>query len=144
MIQKAAFYILNNDPSPKGRILYACRIIAKAYNNNHQIYVHTNSLDEAQNFDTQLWTFNDISFIPHEIYTPNSNLDIPILIGYGDNFPARTNNILVNFTHEIAPFYRQFGHIIEIIPNEENLKATARQRFQIYQKDGYTTEVFNV
>ena len=139
---KAAFYILK-EPSLKERALYTCRIIEKAYNSNHKIYIHTANLEEAQNFDTQLWTFSDISFVPHEIYDQNSSTDTSILIGY-NKAPAEQNDILVNLTSEIIPFYQQFNHLIEVIPNDENLKVLARKRFNIYQKQGYQTEVFNV
>ncbi|HBC71929.1 MAG TPA: DNA polymerase III subunit chi [Coxiellaceae bacterium] len=142
MSLKAAFYILK-EPSLKERALYACRIIEKAYTNNHKIYIHTTNLEEAQNFDTQLWTFSDISFVPHEIYNPNSNTDAPILIGYSMG-PIGQNDILVNLTPEIVPFYQQFNHLIEVVPNDENLKTLARKRFAVYQKQGYQTEVFNI
>ncbi|MBU0744393.1 MAG: DNA polymerase III subunit chi [Gammaproteobacteria bacterium] len=140
---KAVFYILSNDSSPKGRYLYTCRIIEKAFNNNHKIYIHTANLEETQTFDIQLWTFGDISFVPHEIHPPSLDQDTPILIGH-ESPPSSQNDILINLTPEIAPFYKQFKHLIEVIPNEDSLKALARKRFQIYKKAGYSTEVFNV
>ncbi|MDR1057540.1 MAG: DNA polymerase III subunit chi [Coxiellaceae bacterium] len=144
MIAKIAFYILNNDSSLKGRALYTCRIIEKAYFNNHKIYIHTSNQEEAQNFDLQLWTFSDISFIPHEIYSLNSNLDVPITIGYGEEITPEQKDILVNLTSEVVHSYQHFNHLIEVIPNDDQLKTLARQRFQIYQKAGCPIEVFKV
>jgi DNA polymerase III subunit chi len=143
MANKAAFYILNSESSSKGRALYTCRIIEKAFNNNHKIYIHAGDLEEAENFDTQLWTFSDTSFIPHEIYPPILSKDTPILIGHGDA-PTGQNDILINLTPEVVPFYQKFNHLIEVIPNDDDLKALARKRFQIYKKAGYEPEVFNV
>jgi DNA polymerase-3 subunit chi len=142
MSPKAAFYILD-ESTLKARDLYACRIIDKAYSNGHNIYVHTTNLEEAQNFDIQLWTFRDISFIPHEISNQNSESETPILIGYNMT-PTGTRDILINLTPEIPPFYQQFSHIIEIIPNDNNLKTSARQRYQTYQQQGYQMETFNI
>jgi DNA polymerase IIIc chi subunit len=51
---------------------------------------------------------------------------------------------LINLTPEVTPFYQQFNHLIEVIPNDDKLKALARKRFQIYKKAGYETEVFNI
>lgn len=143
MTSKISFYILNNEFSLKGRILYTCRIIEKAYNNNHKIYVHTANLEETQSLDTQLWTFSDISFIPHEVFNQDTNSDSQILIGYHEP-PKGSNDILINLTSEIVPSYQQFNHLIEVILNDDNLKALGRRRFQIYQKEGYPIEVFNV
>lgn len=143
MSRKAVFYILDNDSSLKGQNIYACRIIEKAFNNNHKIYVHTANLEEAQNFDNQLWIFRDISFIPHEIYTSDSSLETPVLIGY-NNIPQERDDILVNLTIESPASYQHFNHIIEVVPHDDNLKTIARKRFKIYKEAGYNVEVFNV
>lgn len=144
MLTKISFYILNNETTLKGRALYTCRIIEKAYSNHHKIYVFTNNLKEAQDFDAQLWTFSDISFVPHEVYNQDTNLECPILIGYQEEPPHGLNDILVNLTDKIIPFYQQINHLIEVIPNDEHLKTLGRKRFQNYQKEGYPIEIFNV
>lgn len=144
MTTKVTFYILN-DPLPKGRALYTCRVIEKAYSSNHKIYVYAANLEEAQSFDTQLWTFGDISFVPHEIYDQNSNQGSPVVIGYADiTVPTDQNDVLVNLTVDIPPFHPQFKRIIEVIPNDDVLKKLARKRFQGYQKQGLQVETFNV
>ena len=142
MSLKAAFYILA-ESTLKARDLYACRIIEKAFSNGQTIYVHTATAEEAQSFDTQLWTFRDISFVPHEIYNQNLNSTAPILIGY-DMVPAGKKDILINFASEAPSFYQQFDHIIEVIPNDANLKTAARKQYHAYQSSGYQMETFNI
>lgn len=142
MVLKAAFYILAQ-PSLKARDLYTCRLIEKAYGQKRQIYVHTVSLAEAQNFDIQLWTFRDVSFVPHEIYSQNTMAETSVLIGY-NNAPPANKDILINLTATIPPFYNQFAHIITVIPNDDQWKAPARQQYQVYNKQGYKMETFNI
>ncbi|CAL7963888.1 DNA polymerase III subunit chi [Gammaproteobacteria bacterium] len=142
MSLKAAFYILT-EPTPKARDLYACRVIEKAFSNGQTVYVHAATVAEAQSFDVQLWTFRDISFVPHEIYNQNLNSAAPVLIGY-DAVPTGKKDILINLTSETPSFYQQFDHIIEVIPNDANLKAAARKRYQVYQSSGYKIEIFNI
>ena len=142
MSLKAAFYILA-EPTIKVRDLYACRVIEKAVSSGQTVYVHTATMGEAQSFDTQLWTFRDISFIPHEIYSPNLNSEAPVLIGYGV-VPAGKKDILINLTSKTPSFYQQFDHIIEIIPNDDDLKAVAREQYRVYQNSGYQMETFNI
>ena len=143
MSLKAAFYILA-ESTLKARDLYACRIIEKAYSNDKMIYVHTASVIEAQNFDTQLWTFRDISFVPHEIYNQGLSSEAPVLIGYSAVVPTWEKDILINLAPETPLFYQQFNHIIEIVPDDDNLKAAARKKYQIYQNSGYQMETFNI
>ena len=142
MSQKAVFYILPQ-PTLKARDLYTCRIIEKAYANDHKIYVHLTTLEEAQNFDIQLWTFRDISFIPHEIYKQNLKSEVPVLIGHNAP-PPEKKDILINLTSETPSFYQQFNHIIAVIPNDDALKISARKQYQTYQTQGYKMETFNI
>ena len=143
MSPKAVFYILT-DSTLKGRDLYACRVIEKAYSSGKTIYVNVDTLEEAQNFDTQLWTFRDISFVPHEIYSLDSHSYAPVLIGYDNNILNEKRDILINISSEIPLFYKQFGHIIEVIPNDDNFKSAARKRYQTYQCSAYQMESFNI
>ena len=142
MTLKAAFYILTQT-TLKARDLYTCRLIEKAYAQERKIYIHTASLPEAQNFATQLWTFRDISFVPHEIYSQNSMPETPVLIGYNDA-PPENKDILINLTAVIPPLYNQFVHIITVIPNDDQWKIPARQQYQTYKQQGYAMETFNV
>ena len=142
MVSKISFYILTEE-SLKARDLYACRIIEKAYNNKHKIYVHTSSAEEADTFDTQLWTFRDISFVPHELYIQNSQTLPPVLIGYNNEIQIQQPDILINLAPEIPQFYEQFNRIIEIIPNDKHLKASARKKYQSYKNQGLQIETFN-
>ncbi len=69
METKVNFYILP-ETTAKARDLYSCRIIEKALQKQNKIYVHFDISECRQSFDTQLWTFRDIGFIPHVIYDP--------------------------------------------------------------------------
>lgn len=142
MTSKASFYILN-DTTPKARDLYTCQLIEKAYVSGKTVYVNLDNLKEAENFNTQLWTFRDISFVPHEIYNQNPNSKASVLIGY-DIIPSDKKDILINLTVAIPEFCQQFNHVIEIVPNDNELKVAARKRYQAYQKLGYQMETFNI
>jgi DNA polymerase-3 subunit chi len=128
---KVSFYILN-ESTKKTCALYTCRIIEKIYNVGNSAYIYT-STKEAQNFDTQLWTFRDISFIPHEIYDQNQNINSPIVIGCSNQIPKKKYDFLVNLTSDLVSFYKHFIHIIEVVP-----------KYKIYQKDNAKIETFNI
>ena len=128
MEPKAVFYILKNEEL-KARNLYVCRLIDKAYQNERRVYVYAASQEEAESFNTQLWTFHDISFVPHEIYRPEINA--PVAIGW--ETPAANFDVLVNLTLNVPPFFAAFNHIIEVIPNISEIKAKGREKYKYYQ-----------
>jgi|GEM_PF-216866 len=143
---KAAFYILP-DKEPRTRDLYVCRITAKAYNNKLTVYIYTDNTETNETINTLLWTFNDISFVPHKIYNNGGESteltaeasSTPVLIGNVEP-PASHRDVLINITDITSPtpnFTTNFSHIIEIIPNEETLHQTAKTRYTQYQQQNY-------
>jgi len=154
MTLKAVFYILS-DSALKARDLYTCRLVDKAYLNQQKIYIYLNNIEEVRSFDTQLWTFRDISFVPHEIYQSDKSPDAPVVIGCDalnsvveivvlPRGLSAGPMILVNLATTVPTFYAKFKHIIEIIPDEVNLKKLGRKKYKIYQEHGYQMETFNI
>ncbi|CAM4452659.1 MAG: DNA polymerase III subunit chi [Legionellaceae bacterium] len=134
MMPRIDFYLLKEN-TLGARLHCACRIIDKAYQQNHKIYIQVNTLEIAQQLDDILWIFRDISFIPHQIYNENNPLNSPIQIGIIPP-PENFSDILINLTEEIISQYKQFQRVIEIIPNQEELKHKARNHYRIYREAG--------
>ncbi len=144
MLAKISFHILTSETSPKARELHCCKLIAADYDSDakSRIYVHTATSEESKNLDLLLWTFSDISFIPHGIYDPQKP-EATIVIGNDDHLQI-TGNTLINLSNRLPPFYQNFNHLIEIIAHDEEMKSLARSRFRNYQKNGYTLETFMI
>lgn len=141
-MQKASFYIIDK-PDLKARDLFACKLIEKAYNSKCKIYINASSIEEMQNIDTQLWTFRDISFIPHEIFN-NKNSNCQILIGYNAIPPIEHKDVLLNFSSSIPTFCNQFAHIIEIVYNNDEIKKISRQHYKFLQSNNYEIQTHEI
>ncbi len=126
------FYILA-EPKPQARYPYACRIIDKAYQQGHRIHVHTDSALEAHVMDDLLWTFRDDSFIPHQITAANT--DIAVTIDHQDG-DVSNKDILINLAKTIPTCISQFNRIIEIVPENMELKTICREHYRYYQQQG--------
>jgi DNA polymerase-3 subunit chi len=128
---KVDFYIIP-ETEKNLALRFVCRKIEALYAEPHRIYIHLDTLEETQQFNDLLWTFHDISFIPHEIVGENKNA--PIKIGYQQK-PQDINAILINLSEQIPNFYQEFKQIIEIVPEIEEWKKTSRIKFQAYKKN---------
>lgn len=117
------------------KIATACRLIEKAYQAGHQVYVHTDSVELAKQADTALWTFRDISFVPHALAEENQTCPSPIIIGTTIS-PTDHNDLLVNLTDSVPVFYTQFHRVIEIVPSTDSAKQAARKKYKIYKEAG--------
>ena len=80
-MSRVDFYLLSSE---SGIDKFACIMASKAWTAGNNVYIHTDSEDTTKKLDDMLWTFRDISFIPHEIYNGNENIESPVTIGFGN------------------------------------------------------------
>ena len=83
----ALFYILNKAEDLK---ISACKIIKEYYKKKYKIFVSSHSNDLVNELNNLLWTFEQISFIPH-CTTKNYDKNSPILLSGKDSFPKTIN-----------------------------------------------------
>ena len=128
------FYLLASQEAD-ARWLYACRLIEKAYQKGHRVYVLCANRSEAELLDELLWTFKDDSFIPHNLQGEGPEPPPPVHIAY-DQEPKGFNDILLNLTQAIPPCFRVFKRVMELVSNEEALKEQGRVRYKEYRARG--------
>lgn len=126
------FYLIN-ETSITESYRFICRLIDKAYQQKHQIYVHGNSSAEIKTLDDLLWTFRDDGFIPHDTLQKNIPATVPIQLGY-NLAPEHHKDILINLTNEIPEFFAQFKRVLEIVPNADSARKISRQKFKVYRE----------
>ena len=132
------FYVLS-DQKENGRALLACRLIDKAYQLGHTIYLLVASEAQAMALDDLLWTFQQDSFIPHERYPLVGEDDSPVLIGTA--LPLdRTAQVLINFTDRLPDSLERFERIVELVDQHPEVLAASRERFRQYRERGLNPE----
>lgn len=132
---KIDFYILATD-SEADRLGFVCRLIEKAYKNQHRIYIHAESVALAHQLDELLWTYRDDSFLPHNLLGEGPDPAPPIQIGF-EQKPVNHRDILINLQPSIPEFVTQFSRVCEIIRNDAECQAIARDNYREYRTRGY-------
>jgi DNA polymerase-3 subunit chi len=124
------------DETSAGRVLLALsRIVAALWAEGHRLYIHTASAQQADEVDAALWTYQDISFVPHARLGDPLAEATPILIGERPP-PSAENEILVNLAHPAPEFYEQFQRVIEIAGGAPEARTQARERYRFYRDRG--------
>jgi DNA polymerase III subunit chi len=134
-MSRVDFYIL---PEGAGTERFACSIAKKAWTSGHRVHIHTQSEETAKNMDDLLWTFRDISFVPHELYNGTDDENTPVTIGFGKSFPAQSQ-VVINLDLDIPEFVSNFDRIVEIVGGDETNKQYARQRYKKYKGGDFET-----
>jgi DNA polymerase-3 subunit chi len=115
---------------------WACRLAAKAWKQGHRVYIQAASDTHAARIDDLLWTFRDVSFLPHCLIEARSD-DIRVFIGHGEQQPDE-HEVMINLAHPVPSFFSRFERVLEIVPAEDEPRRTARERYRFYQERGYT------
>lgn len=130
---RADFYILGNSTD---RARFACTLANKAWKQGHHLHILASGRDEAVALDDLLWTFQDISFLPHVLADGTDAGTVPVTIGWPGQ-PAPGEDVLINLTADIPASAASYRRIAEIVADDETLRRQARQRFKQYRDMGF-------
>ncbi|OGT31927.1 MAG: hypothetical protein A3E87_06475 [Gammaproteobacteria bacterium RIFCSPHIGHO2_12_FULL_35_23] len=139
MVERIDFYILSTPET----ISFTCRLLEKAYKEKHRIYVQTNSKAEALKLNDSLWTFKDISFVPHRLQDMTAAPIAPITIGVEEGDPNLAN-VLVSALPKLPKNYQAYQRIALVIANDEAQKAEARDLYKKLKASEITLQVHNL
>jgi DNA polymerase-3 subunit chi len=141
---KVDFYLLSA-PEPRARVVTACRLAEKAYQQGLRVAVRTSSPAETAAVDDALWTFSDRSFVPHGTWPaePEFASATPVLVGSGA-FPESHRDVLINLAAEAPADGGSFARICEVVAGDEDAKRQARLRWRGYREAGLVPESHEV
>lgn len=136
------FYILG-EQSTGDRFQLACRIVDKAWQQGHRVYLHTNSDAESRHLDKLLWTQREESFIPHGLISESDGTLTPVLIGHNEQ-AGDEHDVLVNLAASVPPFFSRFSRVAELIDQDPAVREAGRNRYRTYRDRGYTLNTHNL
>lgn len=127
------FYILNEQQSPHSILQFCCRLTEKAWKLGNTIHVRTSDENETRHLDDLMWTYNDVSFLPHSRQGEAANSRITLGHGQPDTSSC---DLLINLAADTPDNPGRFPRIAEILNDDESVKQSGRLRYTQYQKSG--------
>ena len=133
MTERVDFYVLKS-AAPQQRWAFACRLTEKAYLRDLSVVIVSDSPAQAMALDDLLWTFNERSFIPHQICVNDQPPD-PATKVYLAALPvdAPPADLLVNLADRLPAHWERYPRIAEIIDADEERRRLGRERFKSYR-----------
>ena len=129
------FYLLNASEQAQ-KLDFACRLVEKAWQRGHRIYLHTPGPELSTRVDELLWSFRPASFIPHALADTDPRSTEPVLVGH-DDCPPHCNDVLINLADEIPAFFSRFQRVSEIVSADEASRQRSRDNYRFYRDRGY-------
>jgi DNA polymerase III subunit chi len=138
-VTQVDFYILQGDSADQ-RLILACRIADKAYQQEQHVLINTDSPAESARVDGLLWTFAQNSFVPHRVIDAGARDEQraePVLIGCGIAPDEEAWNVLINLAGEVPEFFSRYERVAEVVDGNDQRRAEGRERFRFYRDRGY-------
>jgi DNA polymerase-3 subunit chi len=139
MTERVDFYVLKSAAAPQ-RLAFACRLTEKAYLRDLRVVIVNDTLAEAQALDDLLWTFNERSFIPHQICLDESSVDPATKVHLTVEPGTVAADLLVNLGARLPAQWEKYTRIAEIIDADDERRRLGRERFKSYRELKVTLE----
>ena len=139
------FYISDSD-SADARLRLACRIVDKAVERDHHVFIHATSDEEARQLDELLWTFSQGSFIPHRVVRDELReppLE-PVLIGVNQPPAPGRWEVLINLAADVPEFFSRYERVAEVVDADAARREQSRERYRFYRDRGYKLNTHQV
>ena len=135
MDKVAIFYILNAEDDINHAI---CKIIKKYFEQEKRVIVSSKDQNVINNINNLLWTFEQLSFIPHCIEKDYDSLTPVLLMDANfknDSISKKDYNIFINLDDEEKTDYHDHDVIVEVVSDNERIKKLAREKYLYYKKN---------
>lgn len=136
---KATFYTHVGNPRA-----FACRLAARAVQSGSQVLIWADSPETVARLDTDLWQFEAVSFLPHEIWQNGQPCpqDVPVVLACGNVLPETAGSrVVLNLSPDFwCEMPEPPERVLEIVGNGLEELAEARERFRAYRASGFEIE----
>ncbi len=145
MAPRVDFYVLEG-ADDRARLVYACRLVEKAFQQQNTVCVTLDTPAAAEAFDNLLWTYADHSFVPHALAVDAAASAgpaplTPVHVGCGVPVAA---DLLVNLGQEVPAFYDRYARVADFVDAQPARRDAGRRRFAQYRDRGHTPQTHKV
>ncbi len=120
----------------KDKLHFACKLAKRAADEDRRLIVFAPAPALAEEMDRMLWTFSQLSFVPHVRSGHRLAGETPIVIAQ-DEAGLVHHEALLNLGDEPPAFFSRFEQLREIVSQDEEDKRLARERAKFYKSRGF-------
>lgn len=117
--------------------------LVQLFAQKRKIYLHCDSQLQAEKFDEALWQHPIERFIPHALKGEGEKSFVPVLIGWGDLTSSNHAEVSINLQQTNPIVLQNRTQIIDFVPTDELLKASARVRYRFYKQQGFELQTLS-
>lgn len=121
------------------KLQFACKIAKRAHDDGRKLIVYAPSTKLTDEFDRMLWTFSQLSFVPHVKAGHPLAAETPIVI-VNDDVGLTHHEALLNLGDDPPAFFSRFDALREVVSTDTDDRAAARERMKFYKSRGFDVQ----
>lgn len=118
------------------RLNFACKLSKAALDQGKKLVVYAPDEARAAEFDRLLWSFTQLSFVPHVRADHALAKATPIVIANATSALPHHDAIL-NLDDDPPPYFTRFEYLREVVSTDDDDRAKARERQKFYKSRGF-------
>ena len=133
MSSRIHFYNIQDTSSS---IKSICKIINKYYKEGYKIVVMSDNDDVIHSLDKDLWTFEQLSFVPHcMISNPDPECNVVLVSNehIGNKEYLKDFDVIMNLSDDLCDIQYDNKIYLEIVTSNAKQKEKAREKYKYYQ-----------
>ena len=115
---------------------FACKLAKRAYEDGRKLVVYAPTPTLADEFDRTLWTYSQLSFVPHVKSSHALAAETPVVIA-NDEAGLPHHEALLNLGDDPPPFFSRFNALRELVLADDTDRARARDKARFYKSRGF-------
>lgn len=130
MSARADFYLIDKPRFREQPLLLVCELAKRCHGTGKPTLVLCASPQQAEELDDLLWSFEEDSFIEHQIAGLDEDEgEVPVLI-VPPGIEAAMRPLVINLRAEAVPM--GFERVLEVVPADPAARAPLRERWKAY------------
>ena len=141
LMPRADFYLIAKPRFSEQPLLLVCELARKAYAAQQPTLVLTRDFPQAEALDDLLWSFDDDTFIPHQLAGDDDDEHTAVLIvPPGVETPARP--LIINLREQCPESHGE--RVLEVVAADPAERDGSRVRWREYQRRGFEVNKFDM
>ncbi|WP_413736041.1 DNA polymerase III subunit chi [Sodalis sp. RH21] len=139
-MKNATFYLLDRQDIQDGLSAVerlACELAAIHWRAGKRVLIACGDEEQALKLDEALWQRDPEAFVPHNLAGEGPRYGAPVEICWPTRRGNAPRDLLISLLPQCADFASAFHEVIDFVPDEDDLKQLARDRYKAYRSVGF-------
>jgi DNA polymerase-3 subunit chi len=131
---RADFYLIDKPRFREDPLLLVCELAKRAFAAQQSTLILTRDFEQAEAVDEYLWSFDEDSFIPHQLAGDDDDANTAVLI-VPPGVETADRPMVINLRDTCAQ--GRFDRVLEVVAADPAEREGSRVRWTEYKKAGF-------